>query len=120
MKFSRPCLNAPNIEFIRRDVKIAAEENVGVGRTVFVKISPEPLEPIEFEREFIRPELGAVRNIGVDDMYAFYRRGDQAFRRFAVVVGKIFLYVLDREFRKYRDAVVRFLTEERRFVNRVV
>lgn len=98
MQFALPLRHAPDIEFVRCDVKVAAQQHVRFEAAVLVEHSPEPVQPIELERKFFRPQLGPVRYVGVDDPHAVDRSGDQAFGSLRVVLRKALLYIADLVF----------------------
>src|SRR5688572_13111911 len=106
MDLSLPCRNVPNVKFVRRDVEIAAKQDIFIFVASFVEESTKPLQPVKLEMEFIAPKLAAVRNVRVHDTNPVYRRRDQAFRGFVVVIEVILLNILDRELRDDGDAVV--------------
>jgi hypothetical protein len=114
MQFAFPRPNIVHIAFVRRDVKISAEQNICVFRTARIEVAAETLQPIELKLKRIRPEFSSVGDISIDNMYAFYRRGKQAFRRFVGVVGEIVLHIVKIVFGQNRHAVVRLFTEENR------
>src|SRR3954463_8236296 len=120
MYLALPKRRVPNVERIGRHIEIAAEQNVTAGFAGLVKKISQTLQPVELEFEFIAPQLRPIRDISVDDPYAIYRRRYKAFLRFVIVVGEILLNVFWRIFRKDRDAVVRFLTIERREISSVM
>ncbi len=120
MQLAIPMRNAPDIKLIHCNIEIATQQDVFVRLAGLIEKAPEPLEPIELKRKFIRPKLGAVRDVSVNDAHALDGRGDQTFRRLVVIVIETFLDIFDLVFRKDSDAVVRLLAKECSPVSRIV
>src|SRR5688572_18607618 len=113
VKLAFPHRHAPHIELVWCNIKVAAQQHVAVAIAGLVKEPSQPLQPVELERKLVCPQLSAVWDVCIDDPNAVDGTGDQTLWLLIVIVMKAFLNILDLILRKYRDAVVRLLSEER-------
>src|SRR4029078_1539813 len=104
--------NIPNIELVRRDIKISAKQYILICIAHGVEKPAQSLQPVELKMKLISPQLAPVWNISVNDPDAVDRGRDQSLRSFVIVVEIVFLNIFDREFRNDGHTVVRLLAHE--------
>jgi len=108
-----PQRHLPNVQLMRSNVQVAAQQHIVLKRKTLIKILPKPFYPIKLESEFIRTELRSVGHINIYNSDAVDRPGEKTFWRILFVARKIPLKVSDRMFRNDGDAVIGFLAQKR-------
>src|SRR5262245_50847061 len=71
MPMAFPDIDVPHVRRVGCDIELATEQNVAVLVACHVKVSAQSLYPVELEGEFVCSDLGAVRNVCIDDADAF-------------------------------------------------
>lgn len=87
MKLFTPGPRLPDVQFVWRDIQVAAEKNVSIRGKSSVKIVSKATEPVQLIAKFIRPEPGSVWCVDVDNSDTSDQRREHPTRSIGSLVG---------------------------------
>jgi len=96
----------PDVDLARSDIEVAAQQDIVLNIELLVKVTPQPLYPLDLGSKFIRPYTRAVRDINIDHANAVDRPADQPPRRALRLIRKAFLKADDGMLRNQGNAVI--------------